>query len=467
MKLHTLLLPGAVTLIWLLAWGATIRTLATSPAAPQLLAVDGMDDWRKAQSYRLRCQFAGLPIITTPDALWTGCGREEDGVELVRFDLAGGRLQRGWTLPEAPGPIYLEAAVALEDDALAVVVTRAKGEESRSWLLELSADGDVKERAALEIEPLSVRGLKRSGDGFELVLANCRWAGVNPAGEVAFMPLPACPAGDGASVEWTRPTAEGWDVLWSKEETAATAVTPGARAVFNGDKRVGSLATTLTFPFGEYVEFAPGGAINLAWGGAWRYDGGPKLIKVAKTLPYDGEWMMTVARAYVATTLGLTPIRRWLAKEGGGLAISVGEEFLKLTAPQRGWAIFGQTPVPAKQGGGFWLADLTARYLRVDDELNPTGGPGWAARLGRVLGGGAHQATAYASNSDDGLLDVDIYQRQRRMGAAWLYLLVPLILLPLMWVLRRRFLIGDLLGGAYVIGCGLLFDALQAGLQLL
>ncbi len=422
------LLPSAVALVWLLAWGAAIYTLAAHPQAPRLLQASGVD-----------CQFAHQPRIAVEDALWTGCGRTEP--QWVRFDFEDGTIRSWGALPGV-----IDAAVSDGDGRLILVLTAADDERSRTLLYRLNPDGTAETLADFEAPPHSVRAARAAGPGFELVLADCRWVGVNAGGKPAFMALPGCPDTPGAALEWARSKGDGWDVVWSEERSKPTDLAFGRRAVFHEGREIGALRAARSFPFGDYLEFAPGGAINGIWPGTWRYSGEGSLVEVAATIPdKDAGWMLTAGPGdYILQDDALIPVRRWLHASRPALTLSVGARFLHLEGPLRGWRPFDQTIAPASDGG-WWLADSAGRYQRVDDDLEPQRTAGFGARLARVLTGRATKAAA----------------------AGWLFLVAPFALLALMWALRRRFLIGDLIGGLYIIGCGLLYDAFRAVLDLM
>ena len=355
------LLPGAATLVWLGALGATVWALQAQVPLPRLLTIEGVSGWRAEQRYRLGCGFARTPTLAVEDALWTGCVDEDNVVEIVRFDLREGVIRRGWplpapfrhelrslaALPEAGGDgasprswLAWEGALALDDGDVALYVSRWQGEEGHAALLRLRAAGGIEVLATVPIPPLGLRGLARVGDGFELITEDCRRLYLRPGVEALQAPLPGCPwteeRGD-VSVEWATRTKEGWLFAWSEVVREATDAEFGERVVFlhgpggGTPQGVGKLRTTLRWPHGEYVERAAGNVLNAYHPATHVLPGGPMshfTVPPGVTDAERAQWHKLWGPVDVLLSAdGMRPRPTWFTMaDGGELAVEIAEE---------------------------------------------------------------------------------------------------------------------------------------------
>lgn len=449
-------LPVLAVATWVAALAALIIVLATEAAGPRLLSVEGAAGWRQAQAFRLTCAFAQGVQIAVEDAAWTLCFDAEGRPELVRFAFAEDRIERRWPLPEGLRPrlwptpgadvpaderpwLAIEAATHGVTGELALIVSRWRGDDEAVALVAAAPEGGLRQVASLDVAPLLVRGLAPLVDGgFEIVLADGRLLGVSPAGRVEARALPDFPADRPmASVEWARRGADVWRFLYSVETRAAQPGVPGEREVRAADPtsdqltqpRLGTLRTTDTWPFGDFLALHDGGAINAALPASRRFDG----VALRPLAPPDGvaegsplwvstmrqllllraaelTWMPVWQRLGVAGAAAVALPGRWLVVAGdgvGGLAVGGRPDAVSPVAV-RGWQPFAPLVAPASKGG-WWLADGHGRYVRLARE-----GRTWrradpmdaSERVERAVQGRLHQATSFSSGGDaapDGL----------------------------------------------------------------
>lgn len=394
------------------AWGAlTLGVSASVAPAGQISGEAGV------------CHRVGPPVVAT-DRVWWLCSGAPDTLLLRLVDYAAGTLTEiAAPVPAVVVPNFSVRGAVLSPSAAWFVVGAERG-PLRLWeLRHANGTATARDIAVLHgVASSALRGVAWHDGSVELALEDCRTVRIAASGEITWARLRGCPHERGAedvSVEQAVRSDAGWRYLYSREKWPASRERGGIRSLWSVSATAAPTAlsdvilTTLTPPYGEWLDVAPGGVVNGSRVPAFRFAAG-RLQRLpappgaasarrepgsrALVRPHDADpWALTpwrVGPRHLALEL---PGDSWLWLDGSGAdgalystvqthsgAAIDGAIGGRLSPAARAW--WPATPVLApRSDGGWWLGDTARRYIALSATGERLDAPDDSARIARVL----------------------------------------------------------------------------------
>lgn len=415
------LLFAAAFVICGIAWMRFFAAAATNPSPVRYMAFEG--DRGTRDPFYQTC--AGPAFIET-DTVWRFCQYEPalavSGGEtwgLVRFDLAHGKEELHWPLPESSTSQIL--ALAKAPDGLLAVVW---GSPALSALYHINPQGGV---TAISVPPdplARVTGLAWTDRALELVTGDDRQARLHQYAGEAWQDARAIPAPDACAPDmlcayqfahWS--LESGWQFLYAAAPVQIT--DPAAvdvRFLLSDDTGASALVDTVPLSdlasdqytlddgrlirLGDLFDHAPGGVINWSLNATpfMLHDGVWKRV----TVPITSEETSFYFSNYQITDSGLRwipglryPQRGWrvdswltLRSSGEGIALveidgETGDTLTADTSFLQG-DLTQATLLPASDGG-YWVLGPNGAYLKVNPSLDRADGLSLPERISRAF----------------------------------------------------------------------------------